>query len=162
MYWAARSGNAPAVRALLKSGVDVNDIVDKAGSAALVIAAIFDQIAAINALIDAGADLNTQQGDPPMVSATESGSTAAVMALIHAGADMNVAKLLNGYTPLHLAVCQGSVACTAVLIQAGADISIVNDDDMTPLDIIAVNYGPEEEIAKLLRVAANFHAKIRV
>jgi hypothetical protein len=54
------------------------------------------------------------------------------------------------------------VACTAVLIQAGADISIVNDDDMTPLDIIAVNYGPEEEIAKLLRVAANFHAKIRV
>ena len=142
----------------------MNDIVDEAGSAALDIAAAFGQIAAINALIDAGADLNTQSdgGGPPMCFAAESGSTAAVMALIHAGADMNVAKLLNGYTPLHLAVCQGSVACTAVLIQAGADISIVNDDDMTPLDIIAVNYGPEEEIAKLLRVAANFHAKIRV
>jgi hypothetical protein len=164
MYWAVRFGNAPAVRALLESGVGVNDIVDEAGTTALDIAAAFGQIAAINALIDAGADLNTQSdaGGPPMCFAAESGSTAAVMALIHAGADMNVAKLLNGYTPLHLAVCQGSVACTAVLIQAGADISIVNDDDMTPLDIIAVNYGPEEEIAKLLRVAANFHAKIRV
>ena len=165
MHWAARFGNAPAVRALLKSGVDVNDIVDEAGGVALATAAAFDQITAINALVDAGADLNTQSGQSgcsPMCFAAESGSTAAVMALIHAGADMNVAKLLNGYTPLHLAVCQGSVACTAVLIQAGADISIVNDDDMTPLDIIAVNYGPEEEIAKLLRVAANFHAKIRV
>ena len=137
MYWAVRFGNAPAVRALLESGVGVNDIVDEAGTTALDIAAAFGQIAAINALIDAGADLNTQSdgGGPPMCFAAESGSTAAVMALIHAGADMNVAKLLNGYTPLHLAVCQGSVACTAVLIQAGADISIVNDDDMTPLDI---------------------------
>ena len=159
MYWAVRFGNAPAVRALLESGVGVNDIVDIVGRAALDIAAAFDQITAINALVDAGADLNTQSGQSgcsPMCSAAESGSTAAVMALIHAGADMNVAKLLNGYTPLHLAVCQGSVACTAVLIQAGADISIVNDDDMTPLDIIAVNYGPEEEIAKLLRVAELF------
>ena len=165
MYWAARFGNAPAVRALLKSGVDVNDIVDEAGRAALAIAAAYDQIAAINALVDAGADLNAQSeqsGVSPMCSAAESGRTAAVMALIRAGADVNLAKLRSGYTPLHLAVCQGSVACTAVLIQAGADISIVNDDDMTPLDIIAVNYGPEEEIAKLLRVAANFHAKIRV
>ena len=65
MYWAARFGNAPAVRALLKSGVGVNDIVDEAGSAALDIAAAFDQIAAINALIDAGADLNTQSGRRP-------------------------------------------------------------------------------------------------
>ena len=97
-----------------------------------------------------------------MCSAAESGSTAAVMALIHAGADMNLAKLRNGYTPLHLAVCQGSVACTAVLIQAGADISKVNDDDMTPLDYCSDMYGPKEEIAKLLQSRENFRAKIRV
>ena len=164
MHWAARFGNAPAVRALLKSGVGVNDIVDEAGTTALDIAAAFGQIAAINALIDAGADLNTQSdaGGPPMCFAAESGSTAAVMALIHAGADMNVAKLLNGYTPLHLAVCQGSVACTAVLIQAGADISKVNGAGMTPLDVAmqslndAVDGSRYEEIAKLLRVAELF------
>ena len=86
------------------------------------------------------------------------------MALIHAGADMNLAKLRNGYTPLHLAVCQGSVACIAVLIQAGADIFKVNDHEMTPLDVaveglvLAVE-GEYEEIAKLLRAAANFQAK---
>jgi ankyrin repeat protein len=97
-----------------------------------------------------------------MCFAAESGSTAAVMALIHAGADMNVAKLLNGYTPLHLAVCQGSVACTAVLIQAGADISKVNGAGMTPLDVAmqslndAVDGSRYEEIAKLLRVAELF------
>ena len=100
MYWAARFGNAPAVRALLKSGVGVNDIVDEAGSAALDIAAAFGQIAAINALIDAGADLNTQtRSGPPMCFAAESGSTAAVMALIHAGADINLAELLTDTPP---------------------------------------------------------------
>ena len=101
MYWAARFGNAPAVRALLKSGVGVNDIVDEAGTTALDIAAAFGQIAAINALIDAGADLNTQSdgGGPPMCFAAESGSTAAVMALIHAGADMNLAELLTDTPP---------------------------------------------------------------
>ena len=174
MYWAARFGNAPAVRALLKSGVDVNDIVDEAGRAALAIAAAYDQIAAINALVDAGADLNAQSeqsGVSPMCSAAESGRTAAVMALIHAGADVNLAKLRSGYTPLHLAVCQGSVACTAVLIQAGADISKVNGADMTPLDV-AVDAlvleldGREiakyEEISKLLRVAEKCNTSLGV
>jgi hypothetical protein len=174
MYWAARFGNAPAVRALLKSGVDVNDIVDEAGRAALAIAAAYDQIAAINALVDAGADLNAQSeqsGVSPMCSAAESGRTAAVMALIRAGADVNLAKLRSGYTPLHLAVCQGSVACTAVLIQAGADISKVNGADMTPLDV-AVDAlvleldGREiakyEEISKLLRVAEKCNTSLGV
>ena len=164
MYWAARSGNAPAVRALLKSGVDVNDIVDKAGSAALVIAAACDQIAAINALIDAGADLNTQQGDPPMVSAAESGNTAAVIALIHAGADVNLAALRNGYTPLHVAAGQGEVACTAVLIQAGADISKVTDYDETPLDCAHDCSLPKESavIAKLLQEAERNLRRVRI
>ena len=164
MYWAARFGNAPAVRALLKSGVGVNDIVDEAGGVALATAAAFDQITAINALVDAGADLNTQSGQSgcsPMCSAAESGSTAAVMALIHAGADMNLADLM-GYTPLQLAAGGGYVACTAVLIQAGADISKVNGAGMTPLDVAmqalndAVDGRRYEEIAKLLRVAELF------
>ena len=173
MHWAARFGNAPAVRALLKSGVDVNDIVDEAGRAALAIAAAYDQIAAINALVDAGADLNAQSeqsGVSPMCSAAESGRTAAVMALIHAGADMNLADLL-GYTPLQLAAGGGYVACTAVLIQAGADISKVNGADMTPLDV-AVDAlvleldGREiakyEEISKLLRVAEKCNTSLGV
>jgi hypothetical protein len=164
MHWAARFGNAPAVRALLKSGVGVNDIVDEAGGVALATAAAFDQITAINALIDAGADLNTQSGQSgcsPMCFAAESGSTAAVMALIHAGADMNLADLM-GYTPLQLAAGGGYVACTAVLIQAGADISKVNGAGMTPLDVAmqslndAVDGSRYEEIAKLLRVAELF------
>ena len=157
MYWAARFGNAPAVRALLKSGVDVNDIVDEAGGVALATAAAFDQITAINALVDAGADLNAQnESGPPMCIAAGTGRTAAVMALIRAGADVNLAKLRSGYTPLHLAVCQGSGACTAVLIQAGADISKVNDDEMTPLDIAVIDEYGQEEIAKLLHDAAKF------
>ena len=164
MHWAARFGNAPAVRALLKSGVGVNDIVDEAGGVALATAAAFDQITAINALIDAGADSNTQSGQSgcsPMCFAAESGSTAAVMALIHAGADMNLADLM-GYTPLQLAAGGGYVACTAVLIQAGADISKVNGAGMTPLDVAmqslndAVDGSRYEEIAKLLRVAELF------
>ena len=164
MHWAARFGNAPAVRALLKSGVDVNDIVDEAGRAALAIAAAYDQIAAINALVDAGADLNAQSeqsGVSPMCSAAESGRTAAVMALIHAGADMNLADLL-GYTPLQLAAGGGYVACTAVLIQAGADISKVNGAGMTPLDVAMQSLNDAEdgsrykELAKLLRVAELF------
>ena len=102
-----------------------------------------------------------------MCIAAETGRTAAVMALIHAGADINLAEV-NGYTPLHLAAGGGYVTCTAVLIQAGADISKVSVYDETPLDMAVDGLrvleadGRRKETVKLLRVAANFHAKTRV
>ena len=58
LYWAARHGNVPAVRALLESGVDVNKVVTGDSRTALYVAAWRGQVAVVNALIEAGADVN--------------------------------------------------------------------------------------------------------
>jgi ankyrin repeat protein len=158
MHLAARFGNVPAVRALLKSGVGVNDIVNKkTKTTALHQAAGWGHPAAVETLIEAGADLNKLSAldTTPLGAACDAGQTPVLMLLINAGADLNVTG--NIETPLHIAAGRGHEACAALLIQAGADLTALDIDGMTPLDI-AVHDG-HEEIVKLLRAAANFHAK---
>ena len=58
MYWAARHGNVPAVRACLESGVDVNKVLTPENRTALHVAAELGQAAVVKALIEAGADVN--------------------------------------------------------------------------------------------------------
>ena len=58
LYWAARHGNVPAVRACLESGVDVNMVVTLENRTALHVAAELGHAALVKALIEAGADVN--------------------------------------------------------------------------------------------------------
>ena len=156
MQFAARFGNVPAVRALLKSGVGVNDIVDEWKSTALHHAAGWGHPAAVEILIEAGADLNMidSRGATPLGTACFEGQTTVLMLLINAGADVNLTGD-TGETPLHIAAGKGREACAALLVQAGADLNARNLGDMTPHDIAVLydDYEDREEIAKLLRAA---------
>ena len=121
LYWAASYGNVPAVRALLESGVDVDQVLAEDNRTALHIAAIFGQVAVMKALIGAGADVNktTSGNQTALIFAAMLGQSSCVVELIKAGADVNLASN-DGDTPLVLAIKHGYDAIVGMLILAGA------------------------------------------
>ena len=162
LYWAARHGNVPAVRACLESGVDVNKVLNGDKMTALHVAAWNGHAALVKALIEAGADVNKIASSDavdssgkrsvihnvtPVCFAAEKGHTPCVMELITAGADVNLASE-DGCTPLHMAAQLGHEACVTSLIQAGADIykAIYG---WTPLAIAVT--GKHEKVVALLK-----------
>jgi len=162
LYWAARHGNVPAVRACLESGVDVNKVVTLENRTALHVAAELGHAALVKALIEAGADVNKIASSDavdssgkrsvihnvtPVCFAAEKGHTPCVMELITAGADVNLARE-GGCTPLYMAAQLGHEACVTSLIQAGADIHKAPNHGRTPL-ATAVNRKREKIVAML-------------
>jgi hypothetical protein len=145
LYWAARHGNVPAVRACLESGEDVNKVLTDDNRTALHVAACDGHAALVKVLIEAGADVNklaspgNRDGNPrfnvtPLFFAAQEGHTHVVMELIKAGADLNQANS-NGFTPLYMAAGNGHEGCVASLIQAGADVRKADKTGWTPMKI---------------------------
>ena len=158
IHRAARSGNLPAVRALLESGEDVNKR-DPHGRTALHFAAYCDRPVTLKVLIEAGADVNEPDGNgaTPLLMAAYTNNVMIVMELIDAGADVNLEHRkphetdpeLEGSTPLHMAVQYGYEGCVVALIRGGADIHRRTNTGMTSLEYaIDKNF---EKIAKMLR-----------
>ena len=135
---AAKTGNLPAVRALLQSGVNPDDdgLLDEAGNkqicTALHIAAGAGHLGVAKALIEAGADVDKQEtlndlgGRTPLMLAAACGHTPVIMELIRAGANVNSAPRFFPHGPAHTAlldaVLRGHEACVLALIYAGADV----------------------------------------
>ena len=148
MACAVAHGNLPAIRALLESGVDVNEetIWKNAGYRPLEVAALKGQAAAAKALIEAGADVNhqdEQDHETALILAAANGHAAVVAVLLNAGADVNLvcnaemgaSKHLVPATALSMAAAKGHDACVALLLQAGADIHKTNGNGLTPMDL---------------------------
>jgi ankyrin repeat protein len=150
MACAVAHGNLPAIRAILESGVEVNEETTWGDLPyrALEIAALKGQAAAAKALIEAGADVNYQDDqydETALIIAAANGHAAAVAVLLNAGADVNPAcneehddtfhPHEKGATALCTAAAKGHDACVALLLQAGADIHKVNANGHTPMDL---------------------------
>ena len=161
MYWAAKHGNIPAVRALLKLGAGhpyyqtVNKASPVSGLVVLHVAAFRGHASLVKFLIEAGADVNVRasNGNPGSASmytalyaAADRGHTLVVMELIMAGADLNIATS-NDSTPLDVAAQNGHDGVVALLIQAGANLHKAFQG-WTPLQI-AVDK-KHEKIVKML------------
>ena len=161
MYWAAKHGNIPAVRALLKLGAGhpyyqtVNKASPVSGLVVLHVAAFRGHASLVKFLIEAGADVNVRasNGNPGSASmytalyaAADRGHTLVVMELIMAGADLNIATS-NDSTPLDVAAQNGHDGVVALLIQAGANLH-KGFQGWTPLQI-AVDK-KHEKIVKML------------
>ena len=168
MYYATKYGNLPAIRALLQSGVDVDEHIGWYGhnknNSALWIASQYGDAAVVKELIEAGADVNvraTVKGDTsansysgysditPLHLAAKEGHTPVVAELIRAGADVNI-PISEGTTPLYLAANNGHEACALALIQAGANVNPkATKQGWTPLS--AAIDCKHEKVVKLLK-----------
>ena len=163
MYWAAKFGNIPAVRALLKLGAGHPHYqsVDKSGCGglrALHVAAFSGHASLVKVLIEAGAHVNvrTSNVNPGSASmhtalyvAAQEGHALVVMDLIKAGADLNIATSKN-CTPLFIAAQNGHDDVVASLIQAGANLhKALQPCGCTPLQIAVSK--KHEKIVKMLR-----------
>ena len=148
LYWAARYGNMPAVRALLKSGVDVTtDLFG--GFTPLHCASRHGHTPVVKALIEAGADVGkiTCGSQTPLHRAAARDHASVITELIKAGADMNATDE-TGWTPLHFAVECRDEDCIAV---HGADVHKANDQDRTPMTYAV--YHEHKKIIEMLKQA---------
>ncbi len=119
---AAEQRDKTSVRALLRTGVDVNATqVD--GTTALHWATYHDDAETVALLIKAGAKPNAvnRYGMPPLAQACTNGSTAVAKLLLDAGADAN-ATLKGGETALMLAARSGNIAVVKALLSHGAKL----------------------------------------
>lgn len=82
-------------------------------------------VPALEALLDAGADVNArdEHGQTALMNAARDGHAAMVRALVARGADLNHTAKFN-LSALMLAVINGRDAIVGVLADAGADLTI--------------------------------------
>jgi len=147
------------IRRHVAHGADVNEKNEEGSRTPLTIAAMYERVAAIKALIDAGADVNVKNrdGNTPLHIAARDGRTEAIKALIQANADVN-AKDYIGRTPLHNAARDGHTEAIKALIQANADVNAKDEEGLTPLHSAAM-FARAKAIAALTTAGADVNAK---
>jgi ankyrin repeat protein len=120
---AVRQGDAAAVRALLKSGSNVNQ-PEADGATALQWAAHDDKTDLVRLLLDAGASARTANdlGVTALHLAAANGNVAIMRLLLDRRADANAAAA-SGVTPLMEAARSGSVDGVRLLLAHGAQVN---------------------------------------
>ena len=121
---AAKAGDVAAVKAMLKSGGDVN-AAQGDGMTALHWAASRGDAAMTRMLLSAGANIRATTrlgGITPLHMASQAGHAQVVAAVIAAGADVNTSTT-TGATALMLAARGGSAETATRLVETGADIN---------------------------------------
>ena len=158
MFWAAESGNLPAVRALLESGLDVNK---GALTRPLLFAVTKGREEVVKALIEAGADVNLTSSDNlsnlrctlPLVAAAFSGRSVCIALLLDAGADVDKQED-DGCTALYAAAINGQDAVVKILIDAGADVHRAVGNESTALHFAAFR-GHGVKVGILIKAGAD-------
>jgi ankyrin repeat protein len=155
LFKAARYGNMPAVRALLKSGVDVN-VNFNLNCTPLHCAAEEGHTPVVKVLIEAGAEVDKKghRGQTSLHRAAYRGRAPVIAELIKAGADINATDD-DGYTPLHRAAWLGHEDCVAVLLAHGADVHKSNSRGDTAMKLVLyfAGYLEREKIIEMLKQA---------
>jgi ankyrin repeat protein len=141
LMMASDRGDLSRVQQLLREGVDVNERTSN-GETALHYAAQSKNVLVVQALIQAGADVNVKMtGDvTPLMRSLDMafGQPDIAFALIHAGADVNAADE-NGDTPLIIATTESSFEVFQSLLDRGANPNVRGLNGDTALHYAAMN-----------------------
>ncbi len=128
---AIRTGDQPAVSALLEAGADLNG-TGQFDFTPIMIAAIRNDADTIEMLVDYGAALEatSRSGHTALHLAARNGNADALEALIAAGAALETPTTNRyGSTALMIAVSHNQREMVDMLVASGADVSAVDDTD---------------------------------
>ena len=158
---AARKGDVKKLTALLQGDPKLVADRDKNGDTPLHVAALHNQLAVAQALIDAGADVNIRNnygaftpGDLGAVLSSSNHKDPVSLLTVHG---VNVKDMKNGYTPLHLAEFSvGHRKMIELLVSKGADVNAQASSGATPL-FFAVLRDQKDDIQFLLDHGANLN-----
>lgn len=135
---AATKGYTQRLRALLKSGVDV-DYANEFGETALYLAIHGDFSEGVKMLIDAGSDINRADMmgiEPLMVAAASQSSEVLEILLDTPGIDID-AVVDHGHTAMHAAIEFGCADNVALLAQCDCHVNTPDMKGNTPLHAAA-------------------------
>ena len=109
------------------------------GLTPLHLAVLIDHVEAVNALCEAGAEMEAQTfgGWSPLHLAVFTQAQGPLRAMIAHGADVNT-RNSAGRSPLCTAISKGELALAELLISAGAELSATDRGGLTPLQIAAI------------------------
>jgi ankyrin repeat protein len=152
---AVKAGNLQSVRALLKSGADVNARSGD-GSTPLLWAAQKSSVEIARVLVTAKAavDAANDYGVTPLLHASRTGDVAMVELLLRAGANPSRAHP-EGETPLMAAARAGSVPAVRLLLARGVDVNTAEAFQKTTGLMWAAAEGHTEVVDLLLEAGAD-------
>lgn len=146
-----------AVKDLLASGVDVNRRDKSIGATALDEAVENGNREIVQALLDAGADVNARNSrrQTPLMRLDEDGTARLVEDLVRAGAKVNL-KDEDGDTALMLAASYSNAEVVQALVRAGARLDAANHEGRTAI-MKAAEYGNLEIVEMLFDLGADIN-----
>ena len=139
VFEAAALGDAPRVRALVAADPAAVAQRSPDGWPPLHLAAHFGHGDAVDALLEARADVHARstnsEGNQALHAAMAGRATERIITrLLARGADVN-ARAAGDHTALHEAALRGNLEIAQLLLAHGADATIRNQDGHTPLDV---------------------------
>ena len=147
--WAAKKGNAKALKRLLDAGADA-DAVDKSGATALLHAVVGDSLVAAEVLTKRGAWVDGRKAHTARSSSSSSSSQSSSL-------DETTKNQKGGWTPLTWASRKGQAHMVAVLLEANADPNVAGgggSGSQTPM-IHAAMGGHVEVVDMLAKAGAD-------
>jgi ankyrin repeat protein len=156
---AAGKGDVKKIAAILAADPTQINAKDKVGNTPLHWAAFHGQLAAVKALIDAGADVKAKNnygpflpGDLGTVFGSSNLQDPVVLLQVHG---INTADMQNGYTPLDLTLfASRHKEIVDLLLDKGADVNAQASSGATPL-FWAVMRDQKDDVLTLLNKGAN-------
>jgi ankyrin repeat protein len=144
MFEAAALGRASRVAEVADADPDAVRAEAADGFTALHLAAFFGQLEVAAVLLEHGAAVDAQAGNPtrvhPLHSAAAGGHAAIAALLLERSADPD-ARQQGGFVPLHASAARGDEVTARLLLDHGATRDVRADDGRRPLDLAAADDG---------------------